>query len=113
MAFNYARAKKTATRLIKNFGQTGTLHVFSRDLAGDVEYTTVSVLMAVVNYEDRQIDGTRITEQDRLIYVEAKHEITPNDRIEDAAGTLYEVISPVKPINPGGITVVYEVQGRA
>lgn len=104
MAFNYARARKTATRLIKNFGQLGSVRK-------PPAYAPQQVWLVVVDYASSKVDGTQILASDRLIYVEAKVEVTTDDRLATSDGTEYEVIS-VNTLNPAGTTVLYECQGR-
>lgn len=106
--FNYARTQATAKRLITKFGQVGAVQRFSDD------YAETSVNMVVLEYATREVDGTRVTAKDRRIYVESlPFEISKNDRIKDAAGTVYEIIPPVKPLSPAGTIVFTEIQGRS
>lgn len=105
--FNYARSQATAKRLITKFGQVGAVQRYP-------DYTDTPVNMVVLEYSTRDVDGTRITAKDRRIYVEnVPFEISKNDRIKDAAGTVYEIIPPVKPLSPAGTIVFTEVQGRS
>ena len=113
--FNYARAVNTADRLIKRFGQSGKL-LSSTATTGKPTFTPHDVSLVVLDYRVDQIDGERIRANDRQIYVATKGlavEITPEDRIQDAAGSIYEIIAPVMPLNPAGTTVFYQIQGRS
>jgi hypothetical protein len=116
--FNYARSAATAQRLIEKFGQKGKLLKYVEPASSNVKptYTTINdVGMVVLDYSTRQIDGTRIQANDRMIYVGVRNvsDISPVDRIQDATGATYEIIDPVKPLNPGGVVVFYEIQGRS
>lgn len=109
--FNYTRAQATADRLIRKFGSVGAV------LRHSASYAAVDVPLVTLDYRVDQIDGTRIRSTDKLIYVSLKgqsFEIDENDRIRDAQGTTYEIVPPVRPLNPAGTTTVYvEVQARA
>lgn len=105
--FNYDRAVKTATRLITKFGQQGQLQRKSNNFADE------PLTIVVLNYEQRLIDGTRIKASDRMIYVAVNGvELTTDDRVKDAAGVVYAIVPPLKPLNPAGKVVYWEIQGR-
>jgi hypothetical protein len=116
--FNYSRSQNTADRLIKKFGQRGHLMRYVAPLTSRDRptYTPVPINMAVLDYDKGQIDGTRILATDKLIYVSAKGltvEIDPNDRIRDRRGVSYQIVPPLRPLDPSSeVVVYYELQGR-
>lgn len=118
--FNYVKSKATAARLLAKFGQKGallrmTLGTGSGNKPGKPTYPATPVDLVVLDYSDDQRDGVRVTMKDRLIYLSTSglsFEPSIKDRIRDAAGIEYEIIPPIKPLNPGGTVVFYEVQGR-
>jgi len=114
--FNYAKSQNTADKLITKFGALGQLLVYTKGVGGArPTYTPRDVQMAVLEYDNRQVDGTRIKATDKMIYLSAKGiaEIKSTDRLRDAEGIEYEIVPPVKPLKPAGTTVYFEVQGRA
>jgi hypothetical protein len=116
--FNYGRAQNTADRLIKKFGGAGVILKFVApvDSRSKPTYTRVPVALVVIDYNNRQVDGTRILATDKQIFVSAKSiaEITPDDRVEDASGATYEIVPPVKLLDPSGSkNVLFEIQGRS
>lgn len=117
-AFDYARARATAERLISRFGQAGTLSRPTRT-GGDVrpvegapqEYACTYV---VTDYTQREIDGTRIKAEDKRVYISAVGlEIEPalSDRLVEPDGNVYKVIQG-RPLRPAGTTVLWELQVR-
>ena len=70
--------------------------------------------MVRLEYDDRDIDGTLILTTDHQFLVEASGlsiEIGTSDRLRFGS-SIYE-IGNVKPLAPAGVTVMFEVQGRA
>lgn len=108
--FNYAKSQNTADKLIKKFGGRGAIQQYP-------SYTEYPVDLVVLDYEDRLVDGTRIKSTDKQIFVSVKGlaiTIALEDRIKDAGGTVYEIVPPLKPLDPSGAKVVFvEVQGRS
>lgn len=109
MSFDYDLMAEVALELITEFGQAGTL----RKLTTGQPPVDAAITIAVLDYRLMDIDGTRVMVGDRLIYVAPQDvdAIKPGNVILDAAMKPYQVQS-AKPINPAGITVYYEVQGR-
>ena len=106
--FNYARSQKTAKRLITKFGQVGAIQRYIDD------YTETAVNLVVLEYSDKEVDGTRIQSTDKKIYVEnTTFEISKNDRVKTSDGKVYEIIPPVKFLSPAGVNVFTEIQGRS
>ena len=111
--FNYRKSQGTAHKLLDKFGAQGFILRYPN-------YTPEPVTLAVLNYQDRQIDGTRILAQDRLIYISPLNQFggdlaephAEQDRIQDARGEVYEIIQS-RPVRPGTTAVLFEVQGRA
>jgi hypothetical protein len=116
-AFNWARAQNTAERLITKFGYSDGKII--REINVGTKYDPVKVpqeydcKLVVLDYEDRKVDGKLILRSDKLIYVSAKDlAIQPSTNDKIFAGKTYNIID-VKPLNPAGIPVFYEVQGRS
>lgn len=116
VAFDYTRPRATATRLIERFGQTVTFHRVTTE-TGDAwnptqTTTGYSAKAAVLGYEDSEIDGTMVQAGDRKLYVSVFDiEPTTSDKVVIGAETLRVV--NVKPLNPAGTVVFFEVQCRA
>lgn len=105
--FNYARAVQTADRLIRKFGSDGALRRMANNYAAE------PIKVARLNYDQRQIDGTRIKAEDVLFYVSTVGigDITVDDRIL-FDGDDYEIVPPVRQLSPAGTNVYWEIQGR-
>jgi hypothetical protein len=116
-AFDYSRPLATADRLIKRYGQTGVLRrIVSTGPANNPTQTKTDydAVFAVLDYENRQIDGTRILATDNLVYLSAKDlpiKVAVTDKLVDAEGLVYNIIRP-KRLSPAGVIVYYEIQAR-
>lgn len=117
-AFDYARAKATADRLLARFGQEGSI---KRPTTTGPDYDpvpgtpeTYPATFAVMDYATNQIDGSRILANDRRVIM-AKGGLTieplPSDRLVQADASEYAIVS-VKPMSPAGAVVYYEIQAR-
>lgn len=110
--FNYGKSRNTANKLIDKFGAQGAILRYPN-------FFPEPVLMAVVDYNNRQIDGTRILQTDKQILISpiapGGGSVTspePNqDRVQDVTGAVFEVIN-VNTLSPAGTAVLIEVQGR-
>lgn len=118
MAFDYAKAAATAKRLLVKFGQTGVIpRTESEPPANEWEppvETTVEheVTAAVLPIHERDVDGTLIKAGDQQIIIAAEGltiEPTTTDRVI-LGGEIWTLTS-IKPLAPGGITVIYDCIG--
>lgn len=125
--FNYARLKATADRLITRFGKTTTSQLVQPgSKSGNAFNPTIgaatlhAVKAVVLEYNQRDIDGTRIIVGDRKVYVAVGNtdfQITPEWKLKikmkgDAAAKNYSIVN-VKPLEPGDVTLLWELQCRA
>lgn len=114
--FNYARSKATAERLIRRFGQTVTLTVISTTGPGynpTVTETDHSLQAAVLDYKINEIDGTLVQRTDRKVLVSTEGAtVTPSTANKITIGGAEHAILSVKPLNPGGTVVMWELQTR-
>ncbi|MBZ9600749.1 hypothetical protein [Phyllobacterium chamaecytisi] len=117
--FNYARSQQTALRLITKFGQAGSV---VRDVPGggpvydpgEPVPTSYACTLAVMKFDNRDIDGTLIKASDKKVYIAAKgFAIIPVTTDRLLIGGLSHTIVRVMPLNPAGINVYFEVQARA
>jgi hypothetical protein len=113
----YARLQATAARLIKAYGQTGSVtRIVEPDSSegGDPTETAYTATLVPITYDQRYVNGTTITTADRQIYISSVGlEIEPTvGDIVTAGGKTYHVIAS-DPSNYDGLTnVVFIVQGR-
>lgn len=122
MNFNYAGSRKTADRLITKFGQSATLRQTSTTGgdpwdpgSGTTTTTETTVIVAIVDWANNQIDGTLIRSTDRHVLMSAQGlGVTPalGDQLIVGGETL-SLVEPLKQINPGGTVVVYDMNARA
>jgi hypothetical protein len=114
--FDYARARATAERLIAKFGMAGSIQrQTNTGPAYDptVITTDYPCTLVVLEYEDRQIDGTLIRSTDKLIYLSTEGlAITPTEADRVIASDTYSIVS-LKPLSPAGTVLMWEIQARA
>jgi hypothetical protein len=113
----YARLQATAQRLIKAYGQTGTVtRIVDPDpsVGGDPTETAYTATLVPMTYDQRYVNGTTITTADRQIYISSVGlaiEPTVGDIV--TAGDKTYLVVAADPNNYDGITnVVFIVQGR-
>lgn len=124
--FNYVRAKATADRLITKFGKTtqsqllepGTKSgsAFDPTISDDITHDVKAV---VLDYKQSEIDGSRVLAGDRRVYIAVGSLTatpTPEWKLKikmatDDAAKIYRIVN-VKPLEPGDITVMLELQCR-
>lgn len=116
--FNYAKSAATAQRLLAKFGQTGVLRV-PGEPSGPPHNPTPGVpvnhacTFAVLKYENRDIDGTLIKASDKKVYLSTKDlTVAPLTTHTLVIGGADHTIVLVKPLNPAGTEVFYELQVR-
>jgi hypothetical protein len=116
--FNYARAQSTALRLLDKFGAAAQI---VRDLPGsgrvydpgDAVSTPFPCIMAVLKFDNKDIDGTLIKVTGKKVYIAAKGlSIVPATTDKLMISGVAHTLVCVMPLNPAGITVYYEVQGE-
>jgi len=126
-SFDYGRSQQTAQRLIKRFGQRGSIR---REVPGDgpaydpgpstdVDYAADLV---IVDYTISERDGTLILATDKRAYVSplglktaagvSLDEIKPTDKLVEASGKVWTIVRAM-PLSPAGTTVYVDVQVRA
>lgn len=118
-SFDYARSRSSADRLIERFGQAGAIRRTGA-ATGDAWNPTPSApadhpcTLVVDDYEAGEIDGSLIRQTDRKVLVSAEGlgiEPTAADRLV-IGGSAMEIVN-VRPLSPGGVVVLFEIQGRA
>lgn len=110
--FNYARAAKAAERLIARFGQAGTLR---RPTDSGADYksapgapTNRPCKFVVLDYEAREIDGTRILETDKQAFYSGPEPLT-SDELVEFDGKAYK-IKAVNQLKPATTVVYFDLQ---
>jgi hypothetical protein len=121
---NWTSLKNKADSMLAKYGMLATLKqpnkgTFDPDAgeytggSADTE-TAVNVVKLLV---DRTlIDGSMIKQGDVLFLVSAKNintEPRPGTDTLVVGGTEYQIIDPVRPLDPAGVVVYYELQARA
>lgn len=116
----YERMQGVATRLLTKFGKPSNL-VLIRDTSGVFDpvegevagsaLNRISLVGVVLEYKEKDIDGTKIKRQDRMVLIDSAIRVTKNDKIE-VAGAVMSVIEN-KPLSPAGLVVISKVQVRA
>lgn len=116
-AFDYARSKATADRLIARFGQAGTLR---RPTSTGAAYNPTpgapedhAVTIVVLDYKDTEVDGTRIRATDKRVLL-ARSDLAIAPALSDQLFIGYEphALIEVQPLSPGGTVLMWELQAR-
>lgn len=116
-SFDYSRSQQTATRLIDRFGSAATLKRpnSSGPAYAPVEGTPTSYAVTVVvdTYRNSEVDGTRVLATDKKVLM-AKGALAIEPATSDTLviGGVDHAIVEVRPLNPGGSVILYEVQAR-
>lgn len=118
MTFNYAKTRGTAERLIARFGQVGAIRRETPGAGppyspGPPTVADHAATLVVLDYENREIDGTRILATDKKVLIAAGGlaiEPGPADKVV-IGGAAHEVVD-VKPLSPAGVVVLFEAQCR-
>lgn len=113
MSFNYAKSVATAQRLIARFGFTATLRkegVKSGPANNPTWGPPSEHQITVVDTSERirDQDGRLVGQTMRTLLVSATGEVPSDDDKIIIAGKTHE-ISEVRPLAPGGVSVLYEV----
>lgn len=117
VAFDYAKMRTTAERLIARFGRSAELrrakaHGPAYDpTIGPDDYCPVTVVLG--EYAVKEIDGTLIKAEDRKVTMSTEGvTITPetSDRLL-IGSTLYDIVT-IKPLEPGGTVLLWKMQVR-
>lgn len=115
-AFDYSRTRATAARLIKKFGQSVQVRrtiKIGPDWDPTFTEENYSALAAVLDYTDREINGTLILAGDKKVFVSTEGlSITPELSDKLSIGGLVHSIMQVKPLSPAGLVVFWELQCR-
>jgi len=120
MAFYEDIRDDTASPLIEEYGQAMTLRRTTpgtfdpiTGTAGAATLVDYSCSGITRNYKIKDIDGVKIQSKDKLITLTAPTTMPEPSEDDDLiiAGVTY-AIQDCKPLAPGGVAVIYEVQGR-
>lgn len=115
--FDYAASKADADELIAEFGQSATLSrpTFTGPAYNPTPGTPISyaVTVVVLDFEAREVDGTRILAADRKVIM-AKAGLATDPRTSDKLilGGVEHAIINVSPLAPGGTVLLYQLQAR-
>lgn len=115
----YDKMLALANRLITKYGQTGTISV-PGTLTGpahnavDGAPTTSTVTLVELEYTVSEIDGSKVLASDKKLYLkaDAPEPLKTATKIT-YGGKTFNIVPPVKPLNPGGTLLLYEAQARA
>lgn len=116
--FDYARAARTAQRLIDKFGAAGAIRRQTPGSGpsydpGEPTLTDHPAHIVLTDYANREIDGQRILSTDRKALVEAGIGIEPttSDLLVTADGATFTIVN-VDLLRPATTTVLYTLQVR-
>lgn len=119
---NYIKSRKNAKRMIDKSGRKVTFIKNSRGLGddskpwGDSDGQTESfdMICAFVDFEVNEIDGDKVKVSDQKMLANAidnkDHKVEDFEFIKD--GDTQWRIKNVKPLKPGDIIIMYEIQVR-
>lgn len=115
-AFDYTRSQATADRLIARFGQAGKLRRQTK--TGPAHNPTISTTdydatFAVIDFTNREIDGTRVLATDKKVLLKAGGlGIFPTTEDQIVIGGVVHSIIRTATVAPAGAVVLYELQCR-
>lgn len=122
MTFDYASLASDASEMLEEFGQAITVTRPGTGGAYDPETGTVTGGTAqtfpgfgvVLDYQQREIDGTLIQQGDRRVYIAPDIGVTPKtgDTVTLMDGAVVRVMAS-RPLAPAGVVVLLDVQVRA
>lgn len=120
MAFNYTAAEATAHRLIANFGQAATLRLMTTTggsafdpTSGTQTTTNYSVTLVETDYTRAEIAGGLVERGDKKLLLSTDGlTVTPALSDKIVMNSVVYAIIDIKPINPGGTVLLYEIQAR-
>lgn len=115
---NYAKTAQGAQKALKKAGQAMTL---TRVSPGVYDPSTGSVVSTgatytgfgvALNYSSRDVDGTLILQADQRVYLDPLIGATPQpgDALT-VGGEVFTVVNS-KPLAPGGVVVLHDIQVR-
>src|SRR4051812_15674762 len=105
----YTRLQATAQRLIKKYGQAGTIRRITPPdpvTGGDGTSTEYLCSLVPMSYDQRYIDGTNIRASDRQLYISGVGlaiKPTVGDEAVTADGVVYHIVA-ADPNNYDGVT---------
>lgn len=118
LKFDYAKSQITALRLLDKFGMAGQIVRGTPGSGpvwdpGEPVVTSYPCTMAVLKFDNKDIDGTLIKATDKKVYVAAKGlSIVPTTTDRISIGGVQHTIVRVMPLNPAGVNIYYEFQAR-
>jgi len=121
MTFDYARARATAARLIASFGQTVTLRKpgattgpsYDPVPGAPDDYTAKAVdlnrlIRNMNNRLIRNMNDVTVTAVSRTLFLDASVSPAKGDQVQ--IGSEWCEITVSRPLAPGGVNVLYEVE---
>jgi hypothetical protein len=115
---DYQRLQNRADDLITRYGSPGYLRQAGVETGDDPwnktpgEPRDYPCRVLVINYEDSEVDGTRVRREDKRALISAGDlpDVTQANSLQ-AGGLWYEIIR-LLPLRPASVTVIYEAQVR-
>jgi hypothetical protein len=117
---DYVKLAATAERLITKNGRPisivskGALVDPAKPWDGTADGVSENVSGVFTNYSRREVDGTKIQENDKRLFVPAQNltaDILTAHKVID--GTITYQVVDVRVVQPGPITIGYELQVRS
>ena len=113
-AFNYARSKATAERLISNFGQDAVLRQIDEadpdDFAPSVTPVDTVVRVVDLNVVDKFSNASLAERVMRKLLMSTSAGVQPETGDQVQVAGQWHNVGVVMPLRPGGVTIMYEVE---
>lgn len=111
-AFDYGELRDTASELIAEFGQSASLipvTVADAWNPAPTEGTPVTITVVDLNEQIRDSAGMLTGETKRTLIVSTAAGVTPTKRDKITLGGAKHEIAEVRPLAPGGVVLLWEV----
>ncbi len=118
MSFDYTKSAATAARLLDKFGQSLTFSLPDTEEGGApgvpgivVPGRSITGRGVILDYDNREIDGTVIQSGDAKVMIEATSEPPANGMTATINGKTWRV-EDWRELAPSGVVVMYTLQVR-
>jgi hypothetical protein len=120
VTYDYSEDRTAADEAIAEYGQSGYLRRTAAGSGADPwnpgsgTVTDYPIRFVLVDYSERDRDGTLIQQNDQQALISVGSlptEATDADQLVDSQSKVFEIVA-IRPLEPGGTVVLYTAQVR-